>query len=61
MVLTMATVMGWAGGGSNARASGAEQSTAASPTSVAQFEVPTLTVDSTRVADGEWRYVASRR
>ncbi len=64
MLLTMATAMGWSAPSADARASRVTEVEAVEPVVSAPIALPTLAAfdaSHTQVADGEWRYMPSRR
>lgn len=61
VLLTMATAMGWSAPSADARASRAVEVQAVETASVAMPTLATFGSSDTGVADGEWRYIPSRR
>lgn len=61
MLLTMATAMGFSGPSADARASRVVEADAVKTAPVAMPTLAALDTTTTRVADGEWRYIPSRR
>jgi len=61
MLLTMATAMGWSAPSADARASRAVEVGAVEAAPIAMPSIAVLSTGDTRVSDGEWRYIPSRR
>lgn len=61
MLLTMATAMGFSGLSADARASRILATDAVTTAPAALPTLAALDTATTRVGDGEWRYVPSRR